>query len=152
MSTENCSDELDLEIAVLRDLEIGALKERFAEDFGAPPPRRLGKELMIRAIAHRIQERAEGGLRPALLRRLCKLAKELQQTGVIRLDDRRPVKPGTRLIRDWRGATHEVTVTKDGFIYRDQQYVSLSRIAREITGTRWSGPAFFGLKARSGAA
>ncbi len=76
------------------------------------------------------------------------MAIALQETGQIDVGHLPPVKLGTRLIREWKGTTHEVIVTRDGFIYRAEQYRSLSQIARLITGARWSGPRFFGLRKR----
>ncbi len=137
------------DIADLGGLPIDTLRDRFTELYGRLPPARLGKDLMIRAIAHRIQEHAEGGLRPTVQRHLSKLVRAFAETGQVRIDSEPAVKPGTRLIRAWQGQTHQVTVTADGYVYRDRSYRSLSMIAREITGTRWSGPRFFGLKRRN---
>jgi hypothetical protein len=103
---------------------------------------------MIRAVAYRMQEQALGGLCPATRRRLARAAKE-------RADGRAPsappsaIKPGTRLLREWQGVTHEVIMLEDGVRYRGETWRSLSAVAREITGVRWSGPLFFGLKARN---
>ena len=94
---------------------------------------RLSRELRVRAVAYRIQEVASGA--PRL---------ELQQTGRLRIRPR--IKPGTRLMREWRGRSHEVLVLDDGFSWQGTLYRSLSAIARQITGTAWSGPLFFGLR------
>lgn len=134
------------ELDELSNLPIGALRDRFSGLYGSEAPAGLGKDLMIRAVAHRTQERAEGGVNASVQRRLNKLVRAYAETGQVRIDDEPAIKPGTRLIRDFQGQTHQVTVTGDGLVYRDQVYRSLSRIAREITGTRWSGPKFFGLK------
>lgn len=132
--------------AGLDELDRDGLRMRFAELYGGPPPGRIGASLLRRAIAYRIQETRQDGLKPILRRRLAKLARELKETGVVNIAGRPLVKPGTRLIREWRGESHAVTVLDDGFLYRNARYRSLSEIARAITGTRWSGPAFFGLK------
>ena len=101
------------------------------------------------AVAYRIQEQALGGLRPELRHRLRSIA------GAARLGREVPIavaprlKPGTRLMREWQGRTHEVLVCQDGFEWRQARYRSLSQIARAITGTRWSGPVFFGMKPRT---
>lgn len=140
---------VDRDIDGLGDLAIEDVRDLFANLYGTATPPRLGKDLMIRAIAYRIQEQAQGGLTPAPRRRISKLSRELAETGRITVENGPSIKPGTRLIREWQGNTHEVTVTDDGYLYRDRPYRSLSRIAREITGTRWSGPTFFGLTKRN---
>ncbi len=139
----------EIEIDELGEFSIRVLRDRFRALYGSRATTVLGKDLMIHAVAHRIQERAEGGMSSLVQRRLNKLVRAYAETGQVRIDDGPAVKPGTRLIRDWQGQTHQVTVTDDGFIYRDQVYRSLSQIAREITGTRWSGPKFFGLQSRN---
>ncbi len=136
----------DGDVAALETLSKDNLKDKWTTLYGTVPPKRMGRDLLMRGVAHRIQEQAQGGPCRALKRRLSALVKELHQTGDVTIADRPPVKPGTRLIRDWQGETHEVTVREDGFIWRGARYRSLSQIARAITGTRWSGPAFFGLK------
>src|SRR5206468_814524 len=93
-----------------------------------------------------MQEVALGGLRPEPQRQLRQIAQELKQTGGVAKRFRPQPKPGTRLIREWQGRTHEVLVLDDGFSWQGAQYRSLSAIARKITGTAWSGPLFFGLK------
>ena len=140
------TSSVDNSVATLETLSKDDLKDRWTKLYGAVPPKRIGRDLLIRGVAYRIQEQAHGGPCRALKRRLRALVKEFHQTGKVTIADRPPVKPGTRLIREWRGETHEVTVLEDGFIWRGARYRSLSRIARSITGTRWSGPAFFGLK------
>ncbi len=101
---------------------------------------------MLRAVAHRLQEKAEGGLSKAALRRLARLAG-------LNGGDTQPTPPslprlktGSRLIREWHGVTHSVTVLDDGCDWHGNRYASLSQIARAITGARWSGPRFFGLR------
>ena len=106
----------------------------------------LSRELLIRALAYRIQEVALGGLRPELQRQLRQIAVELRQTGAAAKRFRPQLKSGTRLVREWQGRTYEVVVLDDGFCWQGTQYRSLSAIARKITGTAWSGPLFFGLK------
>jgi hypothetical protein len=110
-----------------------------------PAPPRIRRELMIPILAYRIQENAFGGLKKETFARLRKLAQELEKhrSGSC-LANR--IKPGTRLLRLWQGTTHEVTVSNGGYLYRGKRYKSLSVIARQITGTRWSGPLFFGLR------
>jgi len=102
---------------------------------------------MVPFLAYRTQEIAYGGLKPATRAELRRIARAIENSSYSTDQIRKPrVKPGTRIFRQWRGETHEVVVTESGFEYRRARYNSLSEIARKITGTRWSGPAFFGLK------
>ena len=120
------------------------LNARWKALYGSDPPDRLRRPLMIQALAYRLQEQALGGLKPAarrLLRSVAGGADTRRQT-----DAKRPVKEGAVLIREWHGIRHQVTALKDGFKFREKRFQSLSKIAGEITGTRWSGPLFFGLK------
>lgn len=133
-------------LAELAALSKPEIVDRFRAVYGCPPPKRMRREVLVRAVAHRIQEQAQGGLDPALRRRLAKLAEELHRTGSISVAAPPAVKPGTRLLREWNGETHSVTVASNGFMYKGEVFRSLSKIARVITGTRWSGPAFFGLR------
>lgn len=111
----------------------------------APPG--IRREILVPFLAYRIQENAHGGLKPSARAELRRIAKSLERNGASKEPLSRPrIKTGTRLFRQWRGHTHEVFVTESGYEYRGTGYRSLSEIARKITGTRWSGPAFFGLK------
>jgi hypothetical protein len=143
--------QIDGPIRALETLSTTELRVRWTEAYGAPPPRRWHARWLIRGLAHRMQEDTLGGLAPELRTHLADLAARLASDPNAPLMAPRRIKPGTRLIRDWRGERHQVTVLDDGFAYRDERYGSLSAIARAITGTRWSGPAFFGLKTRRGA-
>jgi hypothetical protein len=109
----------------------------------------MSRDLFLRALAYNVQERAEGGLSKAALRRLAKLA-DSNDRGVQATAPPAPrLRPGTRLVREWHGEVHQVIVLDNGFDFRGNRYPSLSRIAHEITGTRWSGPLFFGLRNRA---
>lgn len=108
----------------------------------------LPRDLLVRSIAWTLQERAEGGHSPAIQRQLESLAAQLAKSGDVDIERQVRLKPGTRLIREWRGQTYRVEVTGDGYAMDDRNYASLSHVARAITGTRWSGPRFFGLKQR----
>jgi hypothetical protein len=143
--------QIDGPIRALEALSTAELRVRWAEAYGAPPPRRWHARWLVRSLAYRVQEDALGGLAPELRCHVADLAARLASDPTASLTAPRRIKPGTRLIRDWHGERHQVTVLDDGFAYRDQRYRSLSAIARVITGTRWSGPAFFGLKTRRGA-
>jgi Protein of unknown function (DUF2924) len=109
---------------------------------------KLSRDLLIMGIAYRRQEIEHGGLGKATLRKLQTLAKTLRTTGRIGPSPSLSLKPGARLVREWRGRTHTVTVTEDGFEYGGASYASLTKIARKITGSHLSGPRFFGLLAK----
>jgi hypothetical protein len=108
-------------------------------------------DLLRRGIAYRLQEQVHGGLKPSIKRELERIGGQSDRTGPVAVAGKH-IKPGTRLVRDWGGATHHVLVDEEGFSYRDQRYSSLSEIACTITGTKWSGPRFFGLRGRGGRA
>ena len=132
-------------LAELESLDRSELRVRWDRSFGQPAPKRSSRDLLMRALAYRLQEHAEGGLSKAALRRLAGHADPRIDGARTRPAAPLP-RPGTRLIREWRGEVHRVDVIEGGFDYRGERYASLSRIAREITGTRWSGPLFFGLR------
>jgi hypothetical protein len=139
------SPEVSVEIGALAGLDLHRLRALWQEHYGCDAPRFMSPELLRRALAHRIQEKEQGGLPTAVRARLLAAgASPGRSAGRSRID--RATKPGTRFIREWNGRTHEVIAVADGrFTYAGRPYRSLSAIAREITGTRWSGPAFFGL-------
>jgi hypothetical protein len=137
---------IDEEIAVLADGDISELRKAWRRLYRGEPPPRLSRDLLTRAIACKLQERAHGGLGKATKRRIAKHAMGLKTDGHMILEPAIRLKPGVRLVREWRSVAHSVIVLDDGFDYRGRRYRSLSRIAREITGTRWSGPRFFGLE------
>lgn len=122
-------------LAKLERADLDALREEWRRRYGAPP-RLRSKTLLRNVLAWRIQADIYGGLDP--------------KTRKLLHDDRPPrepvVQPGTIIIRDWRGVTHHIEATGDGFLYDDRRWKSLSEIARAITGTRWNGPRFFGLR------
>jgi Protein of unknown function (DUF2924) len=129
----------------LPGLDIYELREQWRNLYKTEASPHLSRELLIRAVAYRMQEVALGGLRPELQRRLRRIGQELKERGEATID-RPQLKPGTRLIREWQGRAYEVLVLDDGFSWQGAHYRSLSAIARQITGTAWSGPLFFGLK------
>jgi len=136
---------LAAELAGLPDLPVEELRRRWREVFDADPPERIGARLLARGLAHGIQERTLGELKPATARYLDKVAASLADGR----SDPVPApafKPGTRLLREWRGETHEVTLLETGVLYRGERLRSLSEVARRITGTRWNGPRFFGMR------
>jgi len=141
--------ELSQKIAALADLTTQQLRTEWRRLYRNHPPR-LSRDLLVRIIAYRLQELAYGGLSKATQRRLIALTKELQTKGGIVSDPGPRVRPGARLVREWRGRTHTVVVTEDGFEYAGKTYSSLSKIAQAITGAHWSGPRFFGLNRSEG--
>ena len=128
----------------LPHLDLAELRELWCQLYKTETAPRLSRELLVRAVAYRMQEVAAGGPRLELQRQLRQIALELQQTGRLRILPQ--LKPGTRLMREWRGQSHEVLVLDAGFSWQGTRYRSLSAIARKITGTAWSGPLFFGLR------
>jgi hypothetical protein len=112
------------------------------------PPRGLSRDLLIRALAHQLQEQSYGGVSRALRRRLQSLA-EASEKATMAVDPGVVLKPGTTLMRQWRGHTHTVLVHNDGFEHEGQCYRSLTAIAERITEAHWSGPRFFGLTQRA---
>ena len=135
----------------LLELDLRQLREMWCRLCKTAAPPRLSRDLLMRAVAYRIQELASGGLRPELQRQLHQIALKLQQTGRVTIRPRPQLKPGTRLLREWQGRSHEVLVLNDGFSWQATHYRSLSAIARKITGTAWSGPLFFGLRSNRSA-
>jgi hypothetical protein len=121
------------------------LIELWKQNFGKEPGR-VRPELMLPILAYRIQERAYGGLSPDASAKSQIVATSLRPQSRSRDEARQRFKSGTKLVREWKGKTHEVTLSGDGYHYMGKIYNSLSPIACEITGTRWSEPAFFGTK------
>lgn len=135
-----------VEISKLKELSTAELKQLWRQRWPVQLPRQVSRELLVLGLSWDIQAVAFGGLPREFQRQIDSLIGDLKRSG--RVDSNAPIriKPGTRLVREWQGERHEVTVLETRFAYRDRQFDSLSEIAREITGTRWSGPVFFGLK------
>jgi hypothetical protein len=133
-------------LARLPGLELTELRQQWRALYKSDASPHLSRELLLRAVAYRLQEIALGGLRPERQRELRQIAHQFNQTGEIRRHARLELKSGTRLVREWQGRTYEVLVLDDGFSWQGTHYASLSAVARTITGTPWSGPLFFGLK------
>lgn len=137
------------EIAELPSLNRAQLQAKWRSALKKEPPAHLRKQLLVPLLAYKLQEQEYGGLKPETKRRLRELAAAFEsdpQDAMKQHQTRQQIKAGTRLIRQWQGKTHHVTVCDEGFEYDEKRYTSLSQIARLITGTRWSGPLFFGLK------
>ena len=133
-------------LSSLSHLAKPALSELWQQLFKTDPPRRMRKELMLQFVAYRMQEQEFGALSDSSHRRLRDLANAIELDSNDLVSRRHVIKPGTRLIRQWKDQVHIVNVEESSYEYRGDRYESLSEIARLITGTRWSGPLFFGLK------
>ncbi|WP_038973269.1 DUF2924 domain-containing protein [Bradyrhizobium genomosp. III] len=137
------------QISALKSAPVGTLKARWRELFGSEPPP-YNRRFLESRLAYRIQELAYGGLSADTVRRLEALAADLPAKGSKRVRHKSSDRPvsGTRLIREWKGVEHRVTVRDADFEYQGRPYKSLSAVARAITGTRWNGLIFFGLKSQ----
>ena len=135
-------------LARLTTMSSAELRSEWLKLYKRPAPD-MTIDLLRRGLAYRLQERAFGGLSPATLREIERLSRQRQRTGEAVVLPATRIKPGTRLVRDWGGSSHHVVVLDQDYLYRDRRYPSLSMIACEITGAKWSGPRFFGLKAGS---
>ena len=133
-------------LARLPELDLPELRQQWRTLYRCDASPHLSRELLLCAVAYRLQEVALGGLRPERQRQLRHIAEQFNETGEIRRRTRVELKSGTRLVREWQGRTYEVLVLDDGFSWQGTHYGSLSAVARKITGTPWSGPLFFGLK------
>ena len=140
-------DTIPARLAALKNAPTPDLKAQWRDLFDSEPPP-FNRRYLESRLAYRIQELAYGGLKPETVRRLERLGKELdggdRKKSRRRADHGRPIT-STRLLREWQGVEHVVTVTADGFDWQGRPYKSLSAIARAITGTRWNGWVFFGL-------
>ncbi len=144
------TDTVLARLAALKTTPTPELKEQWRELFGKEPPP-YNRRFLESRLAYRIQELAYGGLKPETVARLEALGVQLDggKISVRKLKaDNRPIA-GTRLIREWQGVEHCTTVLHDGYDYQGRPYKSLSAVARAITGTRWNGWVFFGLKSQA---
>ena len=131
--------KLEQLLADVESLDYADLKARYEEVFRRPPPPRLSLDLLRRALAYQLQSDWLGGLSP-------KVEKLLQSSNSPRTQNgHRKLEAGSQLVREWQGQMHVVDVIESGYRWNRERYTSLSAVAREITGTRWSGPRFFGL-------
>ncbi|MCW5673390.1 MAG: DUF2924 domain-containing protein [Xanthobacteraceae bacterium] len=141
------NDPILAQLAALKTMPVGDLKQKWRDLFDREPPP-YNRRFLESRLAYRIQELAYGGLKPETIARLEEIADEIEGKTTrrkSRVDHHRPIA-GTRLIREWQGMEHCVTVRKDDFEYQGRPYKSLSSVARLITGSRWNGWIFFGLK------
>lgn len=131
-----------LRLEQVPDLPIEEAKQAWERHYGAPAPN-ISLDLLRLGLGYRIQEKRQGSIGAearALLRQASRMIK-----GEKMPEPRRKLMPGTRLVRDWHGAGHTITVLDDGYEYDGKTWASLSAIAKAITGTHWNGPAFFGV-------
>lgn len=148
--TKTLPSNLERQLEELKQLKPVKLRKRWQTLFGSNPPPKIRSSLMIQAIARRMQEKAFGTLKPSTQRLLQKIAQDAGVGSKVPTTGKKlQPRVGTILVREWHGTKHQVSVVKDGFLYRSKRYRSLSQIARTITGTQWSGPLFFGLKSRT---
>ena len=143
------SERLSAEITTLESLDSTQLRERWKVLYGTEPPPRSSRDFLMRAVAYRLQERVLGGLSAATRRLLEQVAEDSCARRAVRVALRRKLQAGAILLREWGGVQHQVTVLENGVLFRGKQYRSLSEVARLITGSRWSGPLFFGLRERA---
>src|SRR5262249_23092538 len=134
------------QLADLDRLDEKGLNERWRKLYGAQPPPGISPALLVRAIAYRLQEKTRGRLKPSTRRLLQRIATDANEPRATLSTSAANLKPGAVLLREWHGTTHQVTVLADSVRFRGQRYRSLSQVARMITGSRWSGPLFFGLR------
>jgi Protein of unknown function (DUF2924) len=139
----------------LQDLDGAALREEWRRVYRSEPPR-ISRDLLMRAVAYRLQEQAYGGLSKWARQSLAGGSAEPDSADAAgepkpKPAEPSPLKPGARLVREWHGRTHVVAVLDDAFEFGGRRYGSLTQIAREITGAHWSGPRFFGLTKRRAA-
>jgi hypothetical protein len=140
---------VEAELGRLPTTPIAELRKRYCELFRSEPPKAFGPDLLRRSIAHRIQEKAYGGFSASTRRLLDRLVKAAMAKPNGRLELPRRIKPGSELVRTWKGRSYRVMVMADGFAYDGETFASLSEIASDITGTNWNGPRFFGLRPAS---
>ena len=147
-SSAQPSLSLAQKLSELEGLSTPQLRTLWQRQYQVQVPRSLSRDLLIRFIAHRLQEEELGGLGKATLRRLDAIASRLREPGGATSAGIASLKPGTTLVREWNGTTHTVLVLDDGFEHKGERYASLTKVATAISGLHRSGPAFFGLKGR----
>jgi hypothetical protein len=149
MARQGAGNDVEQENSDLAGLARADLVERWQGLYGVDPPKGISTRLMLRAVAYEMQVRRYGGLSRLLKRKITEIS---QSTSDDAIGGPPSLTIGTRLVREWQGRVHVVDVMEKGFAWDGRVYSSLSKIAREITGTRWSGPRFFGLKSKRGRA
>ena len=137
---------MDEMLEQLEGMSRAELRAFWTERFGGKAPNSRATDLLRRRIAWRLQEEQNGGLSVETRRRLRDLAKAFERDEEYKPSAKPKLQTGTVLTREWKGRLHSVYVMPDGYMYKGIHYKGLSKIAREITGTRWSGPLFFGMR------
>jgi Protein of unknown function (DUF2924) len=140
--------KLEKELKDLNACDDDELKNRWLVLYGTKPPQKIHRSLLVAAVAHRMQENSLGALKSSIRRHLMQTAHNPEAPRSSPHYPSLSPRVGTVLVRDWGGVTHQAKVLEDGILFRSKRYKSLSQVARVITGARWSGPLFFGLKAR----
>jgi hypothetical protein len=136
---------MSADLATIEALDLDEMREAWRRRFREPAPAFRTRDLLLRAFGYRLEARRNGGPSAALLRRLNELAQGYLSDPDFQPSPKPHLAPGTRLSREWNGATHVVEVMERGFVYQDKTYRSLTMAARAITGAHRSGPHFFGL-------
>ncbi len=142
--------DLSAEFSRLSCLSVDDLKSAWTEIIGGAAPKNARRYYLLRALTHDLQCKSYGGIAKSMHRALMKVADAKAGETIAAAKRTRSLKPGARIYREWKGAVQEVEVIDGGYRYEGATFKSLSVIARKITGTRWSGPAFFGLKNAAG--
>lgn len=138
--------EVERQVAEIEAMSLTELRQAWQRRFGQEPPKLKGRDLYIRVLCFRLQADIYGDHSPAVKRKLRELAAKLEKDPKAPLFPTPQLKPGIVLTREWKGVVHRVLVQSQGFLYDDRQFTSLSEVACTITGTRWSGPRFFGIE------
>lgn len=136
------------QLDALAELSANALRKQWCVLFKTQPPKRMTRNLLLLAVAWKMQTRALGGLSTTVKRKLQSIAGKSDAQSKTAMRGSIRLKPGTKLIREWHGDVHEVLVRESGFEWQGQHYRSLSNVASQITGAHWSGPRFFGLNSK----
>lgn len=146
LSRSDIDAEVNRELSQLTHRPTKDLRVKYRELYRRVPPSTFGRDLLRRSIAYRVQELAYGGLSIDVRQELEQLVTKYSKNASKKSEPGRRIKAGSVLVRDWKGKSCRVTVELNGFSYEGEAFSSLSEIARKITGTRWNGPRFFGLK------
>jgi hypothetical protein len=144
----SAANSLEKELAHLESLSLDQLRKAWREQLGTEPPGFRARDVLLRMLAWQVQAKALGGLDPNTERQLRKIARAFERDPAHRPKPVRILSPGVVLTREWKGVLQRVTVERDGFSHLGHRYRTLSEAARAITGTKWSGPRFFGLESR----
>ena len=154
MRNSNAAASAEDALAALPQMDISQLRRRFLVLYRKDAPTSFSRQMLTYAVAYRLQAEAFGGLKPATRRQLLVIAEQKtgEQSGDTRVRAISHLTVGTRLVREWHGVVHEVQIQEDGVLWNGQHHRSLSVVARAITNTHCSGPRFFGLHRKTGAA